>query len=158
MIIPQQTLHCMVGIGSENVNKPHKILIMFIVGIARDLQVLIDGESGSIATIGQNLTFVCRVQSLFHRWRIPKFNVTDYLVRYTQERNIGASYTTRVVSASNTSLVTSFSIQTTSVINESLIVCEDGLLRSNIENETAMIRVIGKWCVISLPHYQQHVY
>ena len=99
--------------------------------------------TGTVFCAGDNVTFICDIQSFTHQWDGPE--IDKALVTTTKPLSVGPDnrFTSAVVNFSASGLITSLSGTVYSGFNGTMITCSDGNpLRTNIQ--TATTTVLGK--------------
>ena len=99
--------------------------------------------TGTGFCVGDNVTFVCDVQSNAHQWNGPE--IDRALAAITGPQNVGPDemFTLAVVNFSASGLISSLSVKVYSGFNGANITCSDGrILSTNIQTATAT--VLGK--------------
>ena len=125
-------------------------IFVHCLGDSTQLQTLIDGNiSNSAPCVGQNITFVCNVQSFAHSWSSSGFLLPAVIIKTQQSielRNVWPGYTLRVVTSDDVSITSSLSVEvvtTQTTLNNTVISCTDGII-VNGATQDIMATVLGE--------------
>lgn len=93
--------------------------------------------------VGDNVTYICTVNSFTHSWRIPAYDVSVAITLQTDFSSL-PPFTLRLVAYNNESITTSLSVISFSRLNGTQISCSDGVVLDGGIQETTII-VLGEF-------------
>ena len=116
---------------------------LFAGGMSQ-LETLIDGVSSPDVdsfTVGVNVTYICNVEAIIHRWNIPGLSITESIA-FGDPVAIEPPFIIRAMSLGDSRIRSSLSFKAYIGLNGTTVSCTDLM---NTEEQDATIIVVGEF-------------
>ena len=94
---------------------------------------------------GERVTFTCTISSVGHQWKIPSLNITRGLLPSSQGRVITDHPPFQFIVTEvmpGTSIISTATVNATTNLNGTLIVCQDGI--GMLPDQSTTINIVGE--------------
>ena len=118
------------------------------IGIcASPLQIALPARSGSMACVGDVITYICNITSLSHSWMIPSFSINTGLNRGTLAASV-PPFSLMVTDDDGTNIISALTVTAFLGLNGVYIRCVDGNARPDEADARDIVAtVLGEYII-----------